>query len=121
MLFDVKYTQFPPLIKHNCVLNEREREEQLINILTTKSIDWKNEQEARDILCMDWKDPRRKFYENGLLTTSARFIKEIYFGIYCSEKTRKQIRQICNQRHIQCSFFEIVLDYQNYTSIKPIK
>lgn len=120
-LYDVKYLQKPPLIKHNCILNEVERDEQFIQMLTTKSEAWSYEQEARDILYMNWSDKRMLLYDNGFLPTLLRYIKEICFGMNCTQDDRRTIQNICLFHKIQCPFFETKLDFSNYLSIQPIK
>ena len=120
-LYNVKYVKEPPKIRHNCVLDDDARFKQLIDILTTKSDAWSYEQEVRDILYMDKENTKLLYFEKGIVPIEAHFIKEICFGMKCTNKTKQQIRNICQQRHIQCSFLEAKLDYSSYLSIQPIK
>lgn len=47
-------------------------------------------------------------------------IKEVCFGMRCSDEKRSEIYEICKKNNINCAFSEAVWDNETYIKILPI-
>ncbi len=128
---NVDYIKTPIKLTQDILSDKKSEYEYLKNIITTKSEAWRYEEEVRSVCSFKPnKAVREKFKEleinvldadNGIVQIKPQIIKEICFGMKCTEDDRRTIRNICTLNNITCTYWETKLDYSSYLSIQSIK
>ena len=89
----------------------------ILDILFTKSIEWKHESEWRALRSLT-KDSKTNTFVDGhalhLFQFPKSIIKRIIFGCRMSEKDRIEIASILKHKYYNVAIEEVILDKYNY-------
>ncbi len=116
----VKYEDQRPLIPLHCMTYDTtpsEYEQAILQVLTTKSNDWKYESEWRifdklsNLSYIKIKD--KEMYLRKPIDAS--IFDEIYFGAKTSPQNQNEIKDICKKSNINPKFFHLTYDDQTYS------